>query len=180
MLVWRVVSAANSFEEVYRNSRDYLLRVAWLVCGDLDLAEDVVATVVVRCMENWQDRGVTEATAYLRRAVVNEVTDRFRRGSLERRRRDQRSGDRRGDPGLEERITERSAMVEALEALPVSQRAVLVLRYYADLSEATTAAELGIRVGTVKSRAARGLAALAGALQAIPPVDRDEDLDDAV
>ena len=100
----------------------------------------------------------------MRRAVVNEATDRFRRKGRDLLFESRRSGDGRGQRGVDDDVAERSLVVDALGALPMGQRAVLVLRYYADQSEADTAAALGVSVGTVKSRASRGVAALARAL----------------
>ncbi|CAN5555753.1 hypothetical protein BH24ACT4_BH24ACT4_16620 [soil metagenome] len=61
----------ESFEDAYRRRRDHLLRVAWLVCGDLDLAEDVVAAEMASCWRGRERRGVDDPDAYLRRAVAN-------------------------------------------------------------------------------------------------------------
>jgi len=77
-------------------------------------------------------------------------------------------------PDLTNEIADRDYLLRALAALPPRQRAVLVLRYFDDLSEAETAHMLGCSVGTVKSQAARGLARLraaAGSPPACPPAE---------
>ncbi len=158
------MDVVEDFELAYRRRRDHLLRVGWLICGDLDLAEDVVAAAMARCWRAWQHQPITDPDAYLRRAVVNEATDRFRRRGRDVLFESRRSGEGRGERQVEDDVAERTVVVDALAALPVGQRAVLVLRYYADQSESDTAAVLGVSVGTVKSRASRGVAALARAL----------------
>ena len=151
----------GDFQRTWRDQRDHLWRVAWLICGDPDLADDVVGAAVARCWRGWDKRKVSDPRAYLRRAVVHEATDRFRRLGRERRWRERRTGDGRGARSLDEQVADRADLATALAALPVAQRAVLVLRYWADLSEADTADALAISVGTVKSRTSRALVALA-------------------
>ena len=172
------MTGGESFEAAYARRRDHLLRVAWLVCGDLDQAEDVVAAAMARCWRAWDRRGpVAEPDAYLRRAVVNEATDRFRRRGRDRAAHARRFGDARGAPALADAVADRTALVVALGALPVGQRAVVVLRYFADQTEVAMAEALGISVGTVKSRTSRALIALRHALGEGPAVSRREDED---
>lgn len=168
------MAAGESFEDAYRHRRDHLLRVAWLICGDLDQAEDVVAAAMARCWRAWTRRPVDDPGAYLRRAVVNEATDRFRRRGRHREGAARRFGDGRGSPDLVQAVADRSALVDALDTLPVGQRTVVVLRYFADQTEAATAEALGISVGTVKSRASRALDALRVALDEGPDDIRED------
>jgi RNA polymerase sigma-70 factor (sigma-E family) len=142
---------------VYRAHLEPLLRFAWLLCGDRNQAEDVVAEAFARVFAHWRRGQVSEPYAYLRRAVINEVTSRGRRRVLEVREEHRRLGDSRVDRPLDESVAERDVVVQALRRLPLRQRAVLVLRYYDDLSELEAASILGLSVGTVKSHAARGL-----------------------
>ncbi|WP_254126812.1 sigma factor-like helix-turn-helix DNA-binding protein [Aquihabitans sp. G128] len=93
--------------------------------------------------------------------MVNEAKDRFRSRGRDRRWTGRRTGEGRGQGTVEDEAADRVALAEALGRLPVAQRAVVVLRYWADLSEAATAEALGISPGTVKSRGSRALAALA-------------------
>lgn len=155
------VHGTNDFEAVWRTRRDHLLRIAWLICGDTDLADDVVAAAVARAWRGWGRRGVTDPDAYLRRAVVNEATDRFRSRGRDRRWADRRTGEGRGEREVADIAADRTDLALALAALPVGQRAVVVLRYWADLTEAATAETLGISIGTVKSRTSRALGTLA-------------------
>jgi len=145
------------YSALYTTHLESLLRFAWLLCGDQHLAEDVVAEAFAKVFPQWRRGKVYEPHAYLRRAVVNEVTTRGRRRVLEAREERRRSARGRGTGRLDELVAERDVVVQALRRLPVRQRAVLVLRYYDDLSEADVADLLGLSVGTVKSHAARGL-----------------------
>src|SRR5271165_4884903 len=96
--------------------------------------------------------------AYVRRILINENRTRFRR----RRVRELSTGSppETGVPDALRRVDDRSALLAALQALAPRQRAVIVLRYWLDLSETETAATLNCSVGTVKSQASRALAAL--------------------
>lgn len=151
----------GGFEAIYRSRRDHLLRIALLVCGDRDVAEDVVAEVAANAWRRWDRGGINDPDAYLRRAVLNAVTDRFRRRGRERARSLRLHGDDRGGRELEDDVSDRATLIAALGRLPPAQRSVIVLRYFDGQTEAATAALLGTTVGTVKSRASRGLAALA-------------------
>ncbi|MPZ88087.1 MAG: sigma-70 family RNA polymerase sigma factor, partial [Nitriliruptorales bacterium] len=101
--------------------------------------------------------GIDSPRAYVRRAVVNEVNSRFRRLRLERREAQRRTGDDRGTQRHDDHLADAEQMTTALAQLPVRQRTAIVLRYYADLSEADTAEVMRCSVGTVKSSVSRGL-----------------------
>ena len=170
------------FEQVWRDRRDHLWRLALLLCGDDHLADDIVGAAVARAWRGWDGRRVSDADAYLRRAVVNEATDRFRARGRDRRWVQRRTGEARGQHPVADEVVDRVVLADALGRLPVAQRAVVVLRYWADLSEAATAETLGISVGTVKSRASRALGALAAALggsRPAPAGTRHEEASDA-
>jgi RNA polymerase sigma-70 factor (sigma-E family) len=154
------VEPAEGFEAAWHRNRHRLWRVAWLVCGDADLADDVVAAAGARAWQGWERRSVDDPGAYMRRAVVNEATDAFRRRGRDRRWTERRTGDGRARQTVDVQVIDHMTLVEALAALPVGQRAVIALRFWADLSEAATAEALGITVGTVKSRSHRALKAL--------------------
>jgi RNA polymerase sigma-70 factor (sigma-E family) len=147
----------EQYSVVYRAHLEPLLRFAWLLCGDRHQAEDAVAEAFARVFAHWRRGHVSEPYAYLRRAVLNEVTSRGRRRALEVREEWRRSGHGRADRALDDVVVERDAVVEALRQLPLRQRAVLVLRFYDDLAEREVADLLGLSVGTVKSHTARGL-----------------------
>ena len=147
------------FDEIYTAHRDDLYRLAVLICGDRARSEDAVAEVFAKVLPRWRRGTVLDhPRAYLRRALVNELTGGFRRRALERREAARQSGDDRGGKPLDAQVSEHDAMCAALAQLPVAQRAVLVLRFYADLGEAETAQLLGVSPGTVKSRTARAMA----------------------
>lgn len=131
-----------------------LERTAYLLCGDRHRAQDVVQTVLVRMYLRWP-RVADCAVAYARRSIANAVVDERRRPW------------RREVPvdAMPESFAPQTAPVgiedaALLAALGARQRAVVVLRYVEDLDVEATAAALGISTGTVKSQAARALAAL--------------------
>jgi RNA polymerase sigma-70 factor (sigma-E family) len=147
----------EQYSVVYQAHLEPLLRFAWLLCGDRHLAEDVVAEAFARVFAHWRQGQISEPYAYLRRAVINEVTSRGRRRVLEVREEHRQLGRGRVDRPLDELVAERDVVVHALRRLPLRQRAVLVLRFYDDLPEREVANILGLSVGTVKSHSARGL-----------------------
>lgn len=156
----------EEFEASWLEHRDYLWRVAWLICGDADIADDALGAAAARCWRSWATVPVVDAAAYWRRSVVNEVTDRIRHRGRERRWLQRRTGEGRGQRELQDDIADRAVVAEALDRLPSGQRAVIVLRYWADLTEQDTADALEISLGTVKSRTSRALDTLAQELGA--------------
>jgi RNA polymerase sigma-70 factor (sigma-E family) len=133
-----------------------LLRTAYLLSGSREAAEDLVQTALLTTMRHW--RGVTDPMAYVRRAMVNHRTSLWRRMSSRELLTDA-PPDRSTPDGTVSRA-ERDELLTALGRLPVRMRAVLVLRYWEDLTEVETARVLGCSVGTVKSQASRGLGRL--------------------
>lgn len=153
------------FDAVFAQQHDRLLRIAGLLCGDRDEAEDVVAEVFARTYRQWKKGRIDDVGAYLRRGVVNEVRSRWRKRSVRRRVDARRSRDDVLDaPGADTAVGEHERLQVALLELNERQRAAIVLRFYDDRTEADTAAVLGVPVGTVKSSVARGLARLADLL----------------
>ena len=154
----------ETFEEAYRLHGVRLVRVAFAMCGDRRAAEDAVADAVSRVWPRFRDGHVDDLGAYLRRAVVNAVIERFRRHGHE-----EAAYRRVGAPEVSAAAPDADARVvwDAVQRLPMGQRAVVVLRYLEDMSEADTAAALGISVGTVKSRLSRGLDALRRGLEEV-------------
>jgi RNA polymerase sigma-70 factor (sigma-E family) len=137
-----------------------LLRTAYLLTGSPHAAEDLVQTCLLRAIGRW-DR-IADPLAYLRRAMINERVGRWRRLRRELLRADPPD---LAVPDATVPVAERAAVLAALRGLPTRMRAVLVLRYWEDLSEAETADLLGCSVGTVKSQASRGLAKLRTVLE---------------
>jgi RNA polymerase sigma-70 factor (sigma-E family) len=164
--------ARAEFERFVAGSVEDLLRTGYLIVWDLGEAEDLVQEALLRVARRWpRVRAMDQPVAYARRVLVNLALDDGARRS--RRRRELQSTDRapldgRADAGAAAAfvtLDERSELMQALASLPPRQRAVLVLRYFEDLSEAHTAETLGCSVGTVKSSASRGLVRLREALE---------------
>jgi len=146
-----------------------MLTLAMLLTGHNRAdAEDLLQTVLERAFRRWRRICRTgDPSAYVRRMLVNASIDRWR---LLRRRPEQSLGADDGPPvasGLlrpdqSAAIADQDLLWRALAQLPPGQRAVLVLRYYEDLTEAQTALLLGCSVGSVKTQASRALARLRG------------------
>ncbi len=157
----------DGFDEFVARWSGRLLRSAYLLTGDRGLAEDLVQDVYERLYVAWPR--VVDPAAYAHRALTRQAMNRWRTRS--RRVAEAALGaehdppDHRAD--ATEALNERAVVVSALRTLPARQRAVVVLRYFADLSEADTAAAMGCSVGTVKSQTSRALARLRTALPAI-------------
>ncbi len=151
---------------LFRERHAELVRLAMLVVGDRPTAEDVVQDVFARLCAKDLLPGRDGSLAYVRAAVLNGCRSVLRRRAIARRfggARDALGRDTQQDSAESEAILaeDRRQVLAALAALPVRRREVLVLRYWLGLSEAEIASVLGISPGTVKSNAARGLAALA-------------------
>jgi RNA polymerase sigma-70 factor (sigma-E family) len=143
-----------------------LVRLAGLLVRDPATAEEVVQDAFVAVHGAWRRlRDPDKALSYLRQSVVNRSRSVLRHRVVA----DKYLPDPPPEaPAAEQAalaLLERSAVVAALRGLPPRQREVLVLRYYADLSEADTAEAMGISRGAVKSHTARGISALRAVLQ---------------
>jgi RNA polymerase sigma-70 factor (sigma-E family) len=151
--------APGDFTDFVRASSGSLLHTAWLLSGDRHRAEDLVQTALVRTYAAWARVRREDALAYTRRVLVNLDKDWWRRRPW----REQSAAavpDRVAAVDPLAQVDQRSALVRALAALGRRERAVVVLRYYADLPEAEVAELLGISVGGVKSAASRALVKL--------------------
>lgn len=152
----------SDFDEFVRGRSRPLLQAAWLLTGDWQLAEDLLQASLVKVYLAWgRIRKTGNVEAYARRVLVTTyVTGRRRRwrGEVATEVLPERPA------GVDEYagVDLRRAVTDALQQLPRRQRAVVVLRYYCDLSERDVAEALGCSEGTVKSQAAKGLAALRG------------------
>ena len=135
-------------------------RLALRLCGDPHAAEEAVAEAVSRILVRWRAGAVRDPGAYLRRAVVNEVNDGFRRRALAQRFLIGQRGDHRGGLADDDRLADSDVFRIALARLAARQRAVVVLRYYEDMAQADVARVLGCSEGTVRSQLHRGLANL--------------------
>jgi RNA polymerase sigma-70 factor (sigma-E family) len=159
--------ASGMLAEVFREHHGELVRLALLMVGDLATAEDVVQDVYASLHKRSLSRAADDAPLpYVRSAVLNGCRSVLRRRGIARRAGALHQVQQRGETGAsaESEVIlseDRRAVLVALARLPRRRREVLVLRYYLGLSEAEIAAVLGVSPGTVKSTAARALAALA-------------------
>src|SRR6266516_889334 len=135
-----------------------LVRLAFGLTGDRWAAEDIAQATLARAFVAWRRvRRADDPDAYLRRILVNTSNRRFRR---------HRVAEQPGDPpeipveGPADLVGERAALLAALRQLPPRQRAVVVLRYWEDLTDTQIAAALGCSPGTVRSQLSRALAKL--------------------
>lgn len=150
----------QAFSRIVEAEHQRAFRLACLLAANRDAAEDAVAEAFARTFPRWQAGKVEQVGPYLRQAVHNEVKNQWRATRRRGHHEEHRRGDHRGAATPAGRITARHALLDLLDRLPPRQRAAIVLRYYADCSEADTAAVLGCRPGTVKSLVARGLTTL--------------------
>jgi RNA polymerase sigma-70 factor (sigma-E family) len=142
-----------------RNSGLDLLRFAYLLCGDRSRAEDLLQEVFLAMYRRFgDDLPLDNPVGYARKALTNANISWARRASSREVVTDVAPSLPGGfDP---DEPTERDALWQALRSLPVRQRTVLVLRFYEDADDATIAATLDCRLGTVRSLASRALAVL--------------------
>jgi RNA polymerase sigma-70 factor (sigma-E family) len=158
----------EDFREFVAARSQRLLSTAYLLTGDRDLAEDLLQAALLRAYRHW--RRLTAAgdpEAYIRRILVNQRISWWRRRRLDEVSIPEYHGTIAGvtdDPSAA--LAERDRVWQALRGLPPRTRAVVVLRYWEDMSEADTAEQLGCTVGTVKSLGSRGLARLRDLLDA--------------
>ncbi|TDD78002.1 SigE family RNA polymerase sigma factor [Actinomadura darangshiensis] len=154
-----------TFDDFVTATAGRLLRTAVFLVYDRYLAEDLLQIAYERVARRWRRLADGDPEAYARKVLVNLAID-------ENRRRTRRPGTPSGSAADLERLAEASSgapqvpmpargdLDEVLRALPAKQRAVIVLRYWCDLSEQEIAETLGISRGTVKSHTARAMAAL--------------------
>ena len=148
-------SEGGRMGELYAAHAPAAGRLAYLLTGDRQMAEDLVQEAFVRMFGRFRDLRHPEAfRSYLRTAVVNLARSHFRRAKTER---EYLKRQKRSDGQAPEPIEERHDLWRQVVALPMRQRAALVLRYYEDLSEAQTAEVLRCAVGTVKSLTSRAI-----------------------
>ncbi len=164
-----VTDRREHIAELYARHHDEAVRLAWALCRDGAVAQELAQEAFVRLyLHLGRLRDESAAPAYLRRTVVNLAYDHNRRrarertvtgaGSARAARPDLDGG--RGPVRVVDEPGDRLDLLDALAALPRRRQACVVLRYYLDLTEADTAAALGISVGTVKSQTHRALAQL--------------------
>jgi RNA polymerase sigma-70 factor (sigma-E family) len=156
-----VQPSEQEFAELFRASWARLYRLAYAVSGDRAAAEDDLQNAFAKVYSNWgRVRRADHPEAYVRRIVLNEVLGGRRNGFLKRERPRQVVEPAGAVASPEAGVVDRDAIWTAVLALPARQRAVVVLRYYEDLSEAEIAEALGCSRGTVKSQASAAITAL--------------------
>lgn len=162
-----VVPAATAVDEAWvdfaaawRPLQDRLFRIALLIAGERADAEDAVADAMAATYAPWKAGRVKDLPAYSRTAVVNRLTGRGRRKVVADRFRQRRTGDDRGAREVADHVVDRDLLRQALAELPTRQRAIVVLRFYGELSVAETAQVVGCAEGTVKSQSHAALATL--------------------
>lgn len=158
-----------SFEQFVEGSASRMLTLAMLLTGHSRVdAEDLLQTVLERAYRRWRRICATgDPVPYVRRMLVNAAVDRWR---LLRRRPELSlapdgplpTGAALDGPDVSAAVADQDLLWRALACLPSGQRAVLVLRYYEDLTEGQTAAVLGCSVGSVKTQTSRALSKLRG------------------
>ena len=159
-------SADRAVTELYSEHYRALVRLAAMLVRDTPTAEEVVQDAFVAMHGGWQRlRDTGKALAYLRQAVVNRSRSVLRHRTVVDKNLQKAPPDMPSAEHGAMVLLERHAVVAALRDLPDRQREAIVLRYYADLSEADIAATMGISRGAVKSHTSRGMAALRAALE---------------
>lgn len=143
----------EAFEAFVRSHGTSLVRLAGALTGDPGFSEEAVQSALERVYPRW--RRLDDPLAYTRQVVVNLCRDRGRGGAAR-----ERVGLPVTDMTAPDMIAvrdDRDQLVRAVRSLPYRQRAVLVLRFWHDLTEQQAAAALGVRAGTVKSQTSRAL-----------------------
>jgi len=158
--------ATQAVTEIYNTHYRSLVRLAVLLVRDVATAEEVVQdSFVAMHSASRRLRDSDKALSYLRQSVVNRSRSVLRHRVVVDRNAPKPAPDM---PSAEQgalSLLERSAVIAALRTLPPRQREALVLKFYADLSEAQIAASMGISQGAVKSHTARGMASMRAVLE---------------
>lgn len=153
------------FREFVAARQQSLLRTAYLLTGDWGTAEDLVQTALTKTyLARHRIRDLAAIEGYVRAAMVTTSTSWWRRRWHGERPTEALPEPTASGPDTTAAYDDRDELWSHVRLLPPRQRAVLVLRFYEDLSEADTARMLGISVGTVKSQTARSMHSLRASL----------------
>lgn len=152
------MSDTDGFDEFVAARYTRLLRTAYLLTRDRGLAEDLVQTALAKCWLGWRRIRHDDPGPYVHQVLVNTYTAWWRRKWNAEYPTEELP--HTGRAGGHQAVDDRADLADALRRLPRRMRAVVVLRYYEDLSEAETARILGCSAGTVKSQSSRALAKL--------------------
>lgn len=145
-VVWS--SRVGGFEELFDNEQQAMLRLAYLLLGSSALAEDAVQDAFANVFERWDH--IDAHGAFLRRCVVNECNSRHRRLRVASRKRHLLAAESSAVDAYPD-------LADALRALPLRRRSIVVMRHYLQMNTTEIAEALGISEGTVKSSLHRGL-----------------------
>ncbi|WP_134773604.1 SigE family RNA polymerase sigma factor [Ornithinimicrobium flavum] len=161
-------AADAEFVDFVRARQHQLIRAARLYCGDHHAAEDLVQDALVKLASRWESVRDGSPDAYVRRILYRDAVSRWRRWGREVPYAVQPGErdlfDAEPVPAATDAWVDGSPVRQALGALPPRQRAVIVLRYFEDLSEVEIASALGCSTGTVKSQASKAMATLRSVL----------------
>jgi RNA polymerase sigma-70 factor (sigma-E family) len=163
---------SSDFDDFVRDASPSLLRTAYLLTGDRGHAEDLLQTALLHTAQRWRSVR-TDPHAYARRAVVNHAKNRWRARSRRPREAATEIGETSYEPADSDVLLQQM-LLPAVLALPLRQRAVLILRYFQDLSVEQTADVLGCRPGTVKSQTHHALAKLRESLGDLTDIEENE------
>jgi RNA polymerase sigma-70 factor (sigma-E family) len=159
-------SAELAVIELYSLQYKALVRLAAMLVRDISTAEEVVQDAFIAMHDGWHRlKDADKALAYLRQAVVNRSRSVLRHRMVVEKNAPKPAPDMPSAEHGAMALLERSEVIAALRELPERQREAIVLRYYADLSEADIAATMRISRGAVKSHTARAMASLKAALE---------------
>jgi RNA polymerase sigma-70 factor (sigma-E family) len=163
----------TDFDELFAVAWPRLLRTTYAVTGDRQLAEDALQTAFAKAYAAWpRVSRADDPIAYVRRIALHAAIAQQRKASVRRETTLPALPEGRAGSG-EEALLQRDEVWAAIAALPARQRAVVVLRYYEDLSEREIADALGCRPGTVKSQASAALSTLRARLGDAAPLTGD-------
>ena len=155
-----------TFEQYVTSRGQALLRLAYLVTGDSHLAQDLTQSALANALRHWSKvESAQDPDAYVRRILVNEHLSWRRRRSTSERPTLHADHMVESLPDPADEIVLRDQIHRSLASLPPRARTVLVLRYYADLDDASIAKLIGVSVSGVRATASRALAALRAATQ---------------
>jgi RNA polymerase sigma-70 factor (sigma-E family) len=164
-------TADDEFTEFMLGCWPRLVRLGYALTGDRGLGEDLAQTALAKAYSSWpRVARAGSPEAYVRKIVVNASRDGFRRRRVDELLTDSLPEVMTGDMAA---LEQRPALIGALMKLPAGQRAVVVLRYWLDLTETETAAAIGCSVGNVKSQASRALAKLRQSAELTDEVNHD-------
>ena len=160
------VTTSEDFASFYAATWMRLLRTTYAITGDVQLAEDALQTGFAHAFASWaRVSDADDPVAYVRRIAVNAALGQRRRAFTRR----EVTAAVVPEASVPARVGHDSEIWRVVQSLPPRQRAVVVLRYYEDLSEQQIADAMGCRPGTVKSQASAALATLRGALREHAP-----------